>query len=189
MTNRTKTARIAAVCSVVLIGSGVCLWTARAALSPHSHEAVRVIETDPRSPEYDPIELVRALDADPWGVVISEPRVTEFAARREGFLSDKVRRLLDSNKLPVALDGVVCFASSCVIRVSSAEAGDTVVHDVTTALQTVSPLFDYITRRSPPQRYGVRRMEFAVLFRPDSRAHNGYERRIEIPQLSSGQLR
>ena len=179
MTNRTRTARIAAVCSVALIGSGVCLWTARTALGSHSHEAVRVTETDPRSPDYDPIELVRALDADPWGVVTSEPRVTEFAARREGLLSDKVRRLLDSNKLPVALDGVECFASSCVIRVASTEAGDTVVHDVTTALQTAPPLFDYLTRRSPPRRYGVRRMEFAVLFRPDSRDHDGYARRIE----------
>jgi hypothetical protein len=90
--------------------------------------------------------------------------------------------------LPVALDGVVCFASSCVIRVSSAEVGDTVVRDVTTALQAASPLFDYITPKSPPQRYGVRRMEFAVLFRPDSRAHDGYERRIELPQVSSGRL-
>jgi hypothetical protein len=188
MTNRTKTARIAAICAVVLIGSSVGLWAARAAVIAHSREAVRVIETDPRSPEYDPIELVAALDADPWGVVISEPRVTEFAARREGFLSDRVRRLLDSSKLPVALDGVVCFASSCVIRVSSAEAGDTVVRDVTTALQAASPLFDYITPKSPPRRYGVRRMEFAVLFRPDSRAHDGYERRIELPQVSSGRL-
>jgi hypothetical protein len=188
MTNLTKTARIAAVCSVVLIGSGACLWIARTALGPHSHEAVRVTNTDPRSPEYDPIELVRALDADPWGVVIAEPRVTEFAERREGLLSDRVRRLLDSNKLPVALDGVQCFASSCVIRVSSAEAGDTVVHDVTTALQAAPLLFDYITRRSPPQWDGVRRIEFAVLFRPDSRAHDGYEKRIERPQLSSGNL-
>lgn len=182
MTNLTKTARIAAVCSVVFIGSGACLWIARTALD--SHEA----DTDPRSPEYDPIELVRARDADPWGVVIAEPRVTEFAERREGLLSDRVRRLLDSSKLPVALDGVWCFASSCVIRVSSAEAGDTVVHDVTAALQTAPLLFDYITRRSPPQRDGVRRIEFAVLFRPDSRAHDGYERRIERPQLSSGNL-
>jgi hypothetical protein len=188
MTNPTKTARIAAVCSVVFIGSGACLWIARTAVDAHSHEAVRVTDTDPRSPEYDPIELVRVLDADPWGVVIAEPRVTEFAERREGLLSDRVRRLLDANKLPVALEAVECFASSCVIRVSSDEAGDTVVHDVTTALQTAPPLFDYITRRSPPQRDGIRWIEFAVLFRPDSRAHDGYEKRIERQQLSAGRL-
>jgi hypothetical protein len=188
MTNLTTTARVTAVCSVVLIGSGACLWIARTALHPHSHEAVRVTDTDPQSPEYDPIELVRALDADPWSVVLAEPRVTEFAERREGLLSDRVRHLLDSSRLPVTLDGVKCFTSSCVIRVSSAEAGDTVVHDVTTALQTAPLLFDYITRRSPPQPDGIRRIEFAVLFRPDSRAHDGYEKRIEAPQPSSGRL-
>jgi hypothetical protein len=185
MRNLAVTARVALVSSIVLLGAGALLWIGWTAVEPRSDSAVRGLAKDPRSPEYDPIELVRALDADPWALVIAEPRVTEFAERREGLLADKVRRLLDSRRLPVALDGVECFASSCVIRVSSAEPGNVVAYAVSAVLEA-APLFDSVTGRSPAERDGTRQIAFAVLFRPDSRAHEDYERRIEEPRFSLG---
>ncbi len=141
---------------------------------------------DPRSATYNPIdEQILRLNSDPWGVIAAEPRVAEFADRRERFIADIVRDLLASNDLSalVALERVQCFSSSCVIHVSFADASTEFTNAVLSVLQPNPPLFDYMTEQVIERSDGGRRIVMALLFRPESRRHEAYESRVHGPPV------
>lgn len=141
---------------------------------------------DPRSASYNPIdEQILRLNADPWDVIAAEPRVPEFADRRERFIADIVRGLLASNDMSalVALERVQCFSSSCVIHVSFADSSIEFVNAVMSVLQPDPPLFDYMTEQLVERSDGGRRIVMALLFRPQSRRHEAYESRVHGPPV------
>jgi hypothetical protein len=141
---------------------------------------------DPRSAAYNPIDdQILRLNHDPWDVIAAEPRVAEFADRRERFIADMVRGLLASNDLSalVALERVQCFSSSCVIHVSFADASIEFANAVLSVLQPNPPLFDYMTQQLVERSDGGRRIVMALLFRPESRRHEAYESRVHGPPV------
>jgi hypothetical protein len=154
---------------------------------PAARDATRTADTvDPRSESYNPIDdQILRLNADPWDVIAAEPRVPEFADRRERFIADIVRGLLASNDLSalVALERVQCFSSSCVIHVSFADASIEFTNAVLSVLQPNPPLFDYMTNQIVERGDGGRRIVMALLFRPASRRHDAYESRVHGPPV------
>lgn len=130
--------------------------------------------TDPTSKDYDPVTIVQATQAAASELLKKEPRVAQFADRREAVLqahvAERLRRLSFETKV-----NANCRTSSCELTVQGAKS----VEDMNAVMEAIDPSglaeAAQIGSLADPSAPGGRAIQLTLLYSAALRDHAAYE--------------